>query len=136
MEDVVWPDHSGLKVTIQDSCDYRNMSYIHEAVRNLLTKMNIEVEEAKYTKEVSMCCGVAFRGVLPEENVEKKMIMRVRQLPNENVVTYCMGCETALYDAGENTIHLLDLMFDTVGQESHITMKEQAGLIREYRKSH
>ncbi len=136
MDNLTWPDQSELKATIQDSCDYRNMPYIHDAVRSLLKKMNVEIEESQYTRENSMCCGVAFMSVLPEEDVEKKKQMRSRQLPNENVVTYCMGCETTIHDAGKNTIHLLDLLFDTVEMETNISMREQTELIAEYKKTH
>jgi Fe-S oxidoreductase len=57
---LTYPDYHGRKMSIQDACPVREKPQVHQAVRNLLKKMNIVVEETKYHGTHSICCGDDF----------------------------------------------------------------------------
>lgn len=124
LADAQWPDHSGLTVSIHDSCGYRHKPQVHRAVRNLLKKMNIEVVEAEYSGTGSICCGDNFYGCVPNEAVEARIQMRADQMPCQDVVVYCIGCVRAMESGGKRAHHMLDLMFGFAGEPMGETLDE------------
>ncbi len=67
IENLPLPDHTGLMVSVHDSCSYRPKPQVHEAVRSLLGKMNIQIIEAQFSGTKSICCGDNFYGLIPLE---------------------------------------------------------------------
>lgn len=67
LDDFKFPDYHGQKMYLQDCWRDRNHPEIHQAVRSLLKKMNIEVLEIEKNKENSIYCGT-----LHYENKELK----------------------------------------------------------------
>ena len=130
------PDHSGLKVSIHDSCGYRHKPQVHKAIRNLLSKMNIEVEEARFSGTESVCCGDIFYGAVPNEQVEKRIRMRAEQFPCDNVVVYCIGCVRALISAGKAPLYLPDLLLDRAGEPMPDTLDEYHSKLENYIQKH
>ena len=51
------PDYSGVCVTVQDCWRLRDRSAIHEAVRSLLSKMNLRFQELPANREKADFCG-------------------------------------------------------------------------------
>ena len=47
LESFAYPDYKGLKLSVHDPCPVRKKPQVHQAVRNLLEKMNIEAVETK-----------------------------------------------------------------------------------------
>ena len=47
-------------MSVHDPCPVRKKPQVHQAVRNLLEKMNIEVVETKFIGTRSVCCGDDF----------------------------------------------------------------------------
>ncbi len=136
MEDVNWPDHSGLKVSIHDSCGYRHKPQVHEAIRSLLRKMNIEIVESEYSGTSSICCGDNFYGAVPNEQVEERIQMRADQMPCNDVVVYCIGCVRAMQSGGKQPHHLLDLLFDQTDSDMLDTLDEYHGRLVDYINCH
>ena len=52
-----FPDYKGLKMSVHDACPVRNKPQVHQAVRSLLGKMNIDVLETEFNGTRSICCG-------------------------------------------------------------------------------
>lgn len=130
------PDYGGLKVSIHDSCGYRHKPQVHRAIRSLLVKMNVEIEEAPFSGTESVCCGDNFYGAVPNEQVEKRIRMRAEQFPCDHVVVYCIGCVRALASGGKTPLYLPDLLFNRAGEPMPDTLEEYHAKLEEYIRSH
>lgn len=134
--DLKLPDHSGLKVSIHDSCGFRHKPQVHRAVRSLLSKMNIELEETEFSGTKSVCCGDNYYGIVPDEQVVERFKLRADQFPCDDVVVYCIGCVRAMTAGGKTAHYLPDLLFDRTPEPVTDTMTEYHAKLDEYIKNH
>lgn len=111
---LVYPDYKGRKMSIQDACPVREKPQVHQAVRSLLKKMNITVEETKYHGTHSICCGDDYYSKLPMEQVHQKMKTRAEAMPCEEVCVYCVSCIKSMFIGGKKPRHLLDLLMGEI----------------------
>ena len=68
-----FPDYGGAVMTILDACPTRTETRVHEAVRALLTRMNIRILEPRSTRTHGICCGDSLYGLVPVEEVKAAM---------------------------------------------------------------
>ncbi len=134
--DVVWPDHSGLTVSVHDSCGYRHKPQVHKAIRSLLAKMHIKVVESKFSGTSSVCCGDNFYGYVPNEEVERRIKLRADQMPAQDVLVYCIGCVRAMQSGGNQPHHLLDLLFNHKAEAMLDTLDEYHSRLNGYIDCH
>ena len=122
------PDHTGLTLSVHDSCSYRPKPQVHEAVRSLLRKMNIEIKEAFYNGTKSICCGDNFYSLIPLEKVHAFQRMRARQMPCQDVAVYCVSCIKAMAIGGKTPRHMVDLLLNeaTEPQDTNLETYHQA----------
>lgn len=111
-----FPDYRGQVMSIIDACPTRDQDRIHRAIRTLLKKMNVSLDEPKYTRTKSICCGDSFWGEIPADRVKKQMMKRASEMPVDDVVVYCVSCSKSLFIGGKKPHYLIDLLFgeDTV----------------------
>lgn len=135
--DFRYPDYSGLKITIQDCWRTRERLQEQIAVRNILTKMNIEFVEAKSNHENTDFCGSTLYREQPKKNpqfapkhyveqakgkflphTEEEQIAIMREYcqqfttdMTDMVVCYCHYCLEGLLQGGANAQHLAHLLF-------------------------
>jgi Fe-S oxidoreductase len=131
-----YPDYNGFRMSLHDPCPIRKKPQVHKAARSLLKKMNIEIVEAEFYAEASVCCGGSFYPSLPMEEVHEKMKERAASMPCEDVAVYCVSCIKSLYIGGKTPRHLLDLLFgeETLPQVYDIAAWRQQ--VKEYREKH
>ncbi len=106
-----FPDYQGRQMSILDACPTRDQPRVHNAVRNLLKRMNISLVEPKNSGTKSTCCGDSFLGKLPVAQVKEQMRKRATEMPAEDVVVYCVSCIKAMYIGGKQPRYLVDLLF-------------------------
>jgi Fe-S oxidoreductase len=106
-----FPDYEGESMTILDACPTRNQERVHNAVRRLLKRMNINVVEPEKTRMKGTCCGDSFYGILPVEQVKEQMEKRAREMPAEDVAVYCVSCCKSMHIGGKRPRYLVDLLF-------------------------
>ena len=106
-----FPDYKGKQMTIIDACPTRDQDRIHNAIRTLADKMNINIIEPESTKTKSICCGDSFYGEIPVEKVELQMKKRASQMPVEDVIVYCISCTKAIFIGGKKPHYMVDLLF-------------------------
>lgn len=106
-----FPDYRGRVMSIIDACPTRDQPRVHEAVRELLKKMNIDLREPKHTRTRGICCGDSAFGEVPTEKVKKMMKKRASQMPVEEVVVYCVSCTKSMFIGGKRPRYLVDLLF-------------------------
>lgn len=134
--DFDYPDHSGLVVSVHDTCSIRHKPQVHNAIRQLLEKMNIKVIEAEYSKDKSICCGDNLYPHVPVDKVYKHMRKRAQSMPCEHVVVYCVSCIKAMHNGGKKPLYIVDLLFNeaTEIQESDVVKWHEQ--LNEYIEQH
>lgn len=105
------PNYEGKEMAILDACPTRDQARVHDAIRTLLKRMNINVIEPAKTRSTGTCCGDSFYGVLPVEQVKEQMKKRATEMPAEDVVVYCVSCIKAMFIGGRKPRYMLDLLF-------------------------
>lgn len=129
-----FPDHSGLKATLQDCWRTRDRRGEQEAVRSLLWKMQVNFLETEANFEKAVFCGSTLYREQPRKNSvlapkhyveqaqgffrnhtkeEQAAIMRAHcsQYQTHTVLCYCHYCLEGLRQGGVNGIHLAELLF-------------------------
>ncbi|GHV34131.1 hypothetical protein FACS1894187_04100 [Synergistales bacterium] len=131
-----YPDYNGLRVSIHDPCPIRDKPQVHKAVRSLLKKMNVEIEEAAAHSGESICCGDSFHQSIPLEEVHKKMKERADSMPCQDVVVYCVSCIKSMHIGGKKPRHIGDLL---LGEETFAQVHDTDAWhkqIKEYAAEH
>jgi Fe-S oxidoreductase len=106
-----FPDYHGKKMSIIDACPTRDQERVHIAIRSLLGKMNINLVEPENTRTKSTCCGDSFHGLVPTDKLKELMTKRASEMPQEDVVVYCISCIKSVYIGGKKPQYLADLLF-------------------------
>ncbi len=119
-----YPDYQGLKMSVHDACPVREKPHVHQAVRNLLNKMNIEVVETKFSGTRSICCGDDFYPEHSVDKVHKAMRRRADSMPCEDVCVYCVSCIKSIHIGGKAPRLLIDLLMnETTDPQIHDTVE-------------
>ena len=107
-----FPNYNGKMMSILDACPTRDQDRVHLAIREILKKMNIKINEPKNTKRKSICCGDSSYGIISTELVKEQMKKRASQMPSDDVVVYCISCIKSLYIGGRKPHYMIDLIFN------------------------
>lgn len=130
------PDHTGLTVSVHDSCSYRLKPQVHTAVRRILRRMNIEIRESEASGMKSVCCGDNFYSHIPNEEVEAFHRRRAAQMPCDDVVVGCIGCVRAMTAGGKRPLYLPDLLFGRMTEPMRDTLDEYHNALEDYIERH
>lgn len=134
--DFPFPDYQGRKMSILDACPSRDQEQIHDAVRKLAKRMNIELIEPKQTRTKSICCGDSFYGILPIEQVKKQMNKRAQNMPEDEVLVYCVSCVKSMHIGGKTPRYLVDLLFGEATVPGVAEPDKWHGMLDEFIEEH
>jgi len=98
-------------VAIHDPCTSRHDDASQAAVRALLKKRGVTIEELPLSQNMTQCCG--FGGLADVAHTELAAVTtarRVAQSSNDYVAT-CAMCRDRFAHFGKRTYHLLDVLF-------------------------
>jgi uncharacterized membrane protein YdjX (TVP38/TMEM64 family)/Fe-S oxidoreductase len=99
-------------VVVHDSCVGRNLEHVHEAVRRLLKRQGLTVEEMEHTGKKTLCCGQGGAvNLLAPDLAAVWGLLRKKEARGRRIVTYCAGCAHAL-GSHSATSHIADLIFE------------------------
>jgi len=112
------PDYRSQEMTIIDACPTRDQTRVHEAVREVIRRMNISLVEPSSTRTKSTCCGDSLWGTVPTERVVSQMKKKASTMPIDEVIVYCVSCSKSTFMGGKRPRYLIDLLFEeaTVAQ--------------------
>jgi len=110
-----FPDYKGAVMSIHDACPTKNKPEVHNAIRKIISRMNISLKEPEKTKTSSVCCGDTYYKLKSDEEVTTAMIKRAEEMPAEDVIVYCVSCVKSIHTGGKKPRYLPDLLF---GQET------------------
>ena len=105
------PEGASGTVTVHDPCVIRNAQPVHQAVRTLLEKQGLTVEEMAHSGRDTVCCGKGGAvDMLNPDLAASWGALRKKEADGRRIITYCAGCVQAL-DRHTPTNHLVDLLF-------------------------
>ncbi len=100
-------------VSVHDSCAVRFEESIHIAVRELVKKMGLKIEEMPHSSRKTVCCGEGGSvGFISQDFAKTWGMIRKNEADGRRLVTYCAGCANFL-DSMTPTSHVIDLVFET-----------------------
>lgn len=102
-------------LAVHDPCTTREAPAVQSAVRQLLSQMNVAVEELVLGRDKTECCG--FGGLMQNANpaLAREVAERRGRLSERDYLSYCAMCRDNLSRVGKRTLHLLDLLFPEAG---------------------
>ncbi|XEQ97635.1 hypothetical protein SPX_24990 [Sporomusa paucivorans] len=129
-----FPDYSHRKMALQDCWRSYDNAAQQKAVRRILQRMNINIEELDENYNKTRFCGVSLYEPLPKQNGEfapnrfienaeglfiphtedeQAALMKKHcdKINSHEVVCYCTACIKGINLGEKNGVHLLDLMF-------------------------
>lgn len=105
------PEQMTGTVTVHDPCVIRYAEPVHRAVRSLLGRRGLTVEEMPHSGRTTLCCGKGGAvDMLDPQLAAAWGALRKNEAAGRRIITYCAGCVQAL---GQHTPanHLVDLLF-------------------------
>jgi Fe-S oxidoreductase len=101
----------GQTLAIHDPCTTRPYPAVQDAVRRLLKRLGISVEELTLSRDKTECCG--FGGLMQNANpdLSKEVVARRARISPLDYLTYCSMCRDSLAAVGKRALHILDFLF-------------------------
>ena len=99
-------------VCIHDPCVSRFYAATQDAVRSLLQRKGLEINEPVHTREQTICCGEGggVKNLSPASAAEWEN-RRIMEANSARIVSYCAAC-TATFSSRTRSSHILDLLFE------------------------
>lgn len=98
-------------LNVHDACTTRYNEKIHGSIRNIAVTLGYTIEELKFSKEKTKCCG--YGGLVYFANKEQSQEFikdRVKESSSDYLV-YCSMCKDLFVSEGKRTFHILDLIY-------------------------
>jgi hypothetical protein len=98
-------------LTIHDPCTTRPYPAVQDAVRRLLKRLGMAVEELTLSRDKTECCG--FGGLMQNANpdLSREVAARRSRISPLDYLTYCAMCRDSLAAVGKRALHILDCVF-------------------------
>ena len=106
-----FPNYQNQSMTIIDACPTRDQVRVHQAIRKIIRKMNINLIEPLNTGTKSTCCGDSFYGIIPTEKVKGLMLKKSAEMPLNDVIVYCVSCAKSVFIGKKQPHYIIDLLF-------------------------
>jgi len=127
-----FPDYQGTSMTIIDACPTREDERVQNALRDLLSKMNVRLVEPASTKKESTCCGDVYYGSLPTDKVREIMTEKADEMPVSEIVVHCVSCIMAVFNGGKSPRYIADLLFNESTAVKNIDLDIWHDSLKEY----
>lgn len=133
---IKYPDYNEKSMTIIDACPTRDEERVHNAIRDLLIKMNIRLVEPKNTRKESTCCGDLYYGSMPTGKVKELMIEKALEMPVDDIVVHCVSCIVAVSNGYRKPQYLADLLMNEKTVIKSLDLDEWHNELSEFINSH
>ncbi len=101
----------GQVFSLHDPCTTRSEGALQESVRDLIREMGYEIEEMKYSREKTRCCGLGGQMAFVDPKLAPIISKARAEEAVHDLLTYCASCREALA-VNKPAVHLLDLIFN------------------------
>ncbi len=130
------PDHSGLTLSVHDSCSYRERPCEQKALRSMLAKMNIDIVESEFSGAKAMCCGDRAYGKVSSEELTVLQKKRAAQMPCQDVAVQCVTCIKSMAIGGKTPQYLPDLLLSKKTEQGNLDMVAYHDELQKYVDAH
>ena len=112
---------------VHEPCGARYLTPMQDAVRELLTQAGHGLEEMPHTRERTICCGAG--GLVPavDRPLSQKMTAFLLSEASRDLIVYCATCRAKFVNAGHESLHLLELLFNPGWQEAKAALPHSSG---------
>lgn len=122
------PDFNNKTIALHDPCTSRHVSILQDSVRNVLGKLGYQIDELKYSKDLTKCCGFGGLVSFANKSLAKEMIYdRIRE-SDRDYVAYCAICQDHFLSEGKSTWHLLDFIYgdkNTIKNQKRLSFSQR-----------
>lgn len=98
-------------LNVHDACTTRYNDNIHESIRNIAVKLGYKIEELKFSKEKTKCCGYGGLVYFASREQSQEFIKDRIQESSSDYLVYCSMCKDLFVSEGKRTFHILDLIY-------------------------
>ena len=133
-----FPNYHGEAITLQDCWRAYDKRSEQEAVRELMSKMNIQIVELPENYDETRFCGTSILQIPPTyynefapkrfgENLPPKLFQpytdeakvasmksHFNAITTEKVACYCVACANGINLGGKKSVHVMELLFSTI----------------------
>ncbi|WP_416044904.1 pyridine nucleotide-disulfide oxidoreductase/dicluster-binding protein [Clostridium tyrobutyricum] len=98
-------------LNIHDACTTRHNNRIHNSIRHIVSDLGYTVEELKYSREKTKCCGYGGLVYFANREQSDEFVNDRIQESSEDYLVYCAMCKDLFVSKGKKTYHILDLIY-------------------------
>ncbi len=98
-------------LNIHDACTTRYNKKVQASIRNIVLALGYEIEELKFSKEKTKCCGYGGLVYFANKEQSKDFIKDRIKESGEDYLVYCSMCKDLFINEGKPTFHVLDLIY-------------------------
>lgn len=103
---------------LHDACSARYNKNAQDITRKIIKGLGHEIEELKYSKEKTKCCGYGGLAYFANREYTNEDIKARTEESSRDYVVYCAMCRDLFALQGKKTLHVLDLLFSNNLDES------------------
>lgn len=98
---------------LHDPCPTRNVASMHEAVREIVRQLGLNMVEFESNRSLTACCGQGGMIGLTSPNLGIRQMKKRASEGKEAdyIITYCESCVESMQSADAKSLHLLDIVF-------------------------
>ncbi len=108
-------------IALHDPCTSRYQPQVHESVRNIIRKLGYEIEELKFGKDITKCCGYGGLVSFANRPLANEMVRSRLRESDRDFVAYCAICQDHFVSEGRTAMHLFDLLYEKQAQKRNKT---------------
>ena len=101
----------GSVLNVHDACGSRHNKIIHESVRKIALELDYKIDELKYTREKTKCCGYGGLVFYANREQARDFVKDRMDESSKDLLVYCAMCKDLFVEEGKRTYHILDLIF-------------------------
>lgn len=124
------PSNGKRKFSLHDPCRARWQKKMQDSVRELVSRMGHDIDEMKYSRELTLCCGKGGEVALADRDLSENRAKRRAEEATYDILTYCASCQDALVPH-KPTLHVLDLMFNPNWEQTKLQPRKNRTKKRE-----
>nr|WP_028578987.1 pyridine nucleotide-disulfide oxidoreductase/dicluster-binding protein [Desulfogranum japonicum] len=98
-------------MAVFDPCTAREQKLVRQSVRNLCSKIGIEIDEFPFNAELADCCGYGGLMQFANQNLGERTAKAKGERSPHPGLAYCAMCRDNLVSTGKPIAHLLDFLF-------------------------
>jgi Fe-S oxidoreductase len=104
-------NRKNITLALHDACTTRHEVELQESVRRIISRMGYDVEELKYSREKTECCGYGGLVYYSNREMAEDFIEKRINESDKDYIAYCFMCRDLFASKGKRTLHILDLIY-------------------------